>query len=187
MENFPREYHPQPHLESRGGPAQGQQPMATEYRATASRELTQRHDEQPVKRQKLSLEMMSRGSFDQDQRYIHRPYDDHRTPYSPYSLQSQPQQNHATQNQPLQSYGTNFAQVTYSPTVTVPEYSFRHQRTESSSSSTSPPYISPHPDIQGTQSSIVSQPYPSPHSQTGITSHPPAVHLPPLVRSTRRF
>lgn len=186
MENFPREYHPQQHLESRGGLSQGQQPMATEYRSTASRELPQRHDDQPVKRQKLSLDMMNRGSFEQDQRYVHRPYDDHRASYSPYTLPSQTQQNHPTQNQPLQNYSTNFPQATYSPTVAMPEYSFRHQRTESSSS-TSPPYISPQSDIQGTQSSIINQPYPSPHSQTGITSHPPAVHLPPLVRSTRRF
>lgn len=81
--------------------------------------------------------MSNRGVFDQDQRYSDRPYEDQRSNYSTYT----------TRNQPSQNYGLNFPAAPQAGSGTLQDYSFRHQRNDSSS--TTSPYVSPRTEMPG--------------------------------------
>lgn len=135
-EDFPRPYPQQQPLENRGAPANTPHKQGADYSSSTSRGYFP-HDEPSSKRQRTSVDMTSRGVFDQEQRYSERPYEDQRSNYSTYT----------TRNQPSQSYGLNYPSATPSSAGTLQDYSFRHQRTDSTS--TTSPYVSPRTEMPG--------------------------------------
>lgn len=111
------------------------------------------------------MDIANRGLFDQDQRYSDRPYEDQRNNFGTYT----------TRNQPAQNYGLNYPSAPQASSGVLQDYSFRHQRTDSSS--TTSPYVSPRTEIPGympaaSNSSYPTQPresvysYPNPYSTT---------------------
>ena len=134
-------------MENRSAPAQPQNVQTGDYSSIGARAFPQGQEEPSAKRQRISLDVTNRGSFEQDQRYHSRPFEDLRAPYNPYPSRSQPPP----------ALGINFGPPPQSASGTIPDFSFRHQRTDSSS--TSSPYASPRTEIPGYSTS--NQPYSS--------------------------
>ncbi len=96
--------------------------------------------ESPSKRQRTSIDVGDRVIDDQEYKYGGRSYVEQRGPHSAYS--SKP---------PTTNYGSGYFYGPQSAPSSVSEYSFKHQRTQSSS--TSSPYVSPRTEIPGYSSS----------------------------------
>ena len=86
------------------------------------------------------MDLSNRSIDEQEQRYGGRSYMEHRGPYSAYPSR-----------QPAATFGSGFYHGPQSAPSSVSEYSFKHQRTQSSS--TSSPYVSPRTEIPGYSSS----------------------------------
>ncbi|MCJ1463215.1 hypothetical protein MMC07_001820 [Pseudocyphellaria aurata] len=159
-EDFPRPYPQQQPLENRAVPPHKQ---GGDFSSPSSRGYFPTHTEQISKRQRTSVDLTNRGVFDQDQRYSERTYEDQRGNYGTYT----------TRNQPSQSYSLSYPSAPQPTSGTLQDYSFRHQRTDSSS--TTSPYVSPRTELPGympaaSNSSYSTQPresvysYPNPYS-----------------------
>ena len=119
--------------------------------------------------------MTNRGVFDQDQRYSERPYEDQRSSYGTYN----------TRNQPSQNYGLNYPSAPQTSPAALQDYSFRHQRTDSSS--TTSPYVSPRSEIPAympaaSNSSYSTQPRESVYSYPNSYPTAPARQPTPLTQ-----
>ena len=111
-------------------------PVGT-YIPLSSRTFPGDFGESPSKRQRTTLDSDHRFAEEQDQRYGVRSHMDQRGPQSAYPSR-----------QPNATYGSGYVNGPQSaPSSSVSEYSFKHQRTQSSS--TSSPYVSPRTEIPG--------------------------------------
>lgn len=116
--------------------------------------------------------MTSRGVFDQEQRYSERSYDDQRSNYGTY----------ATRNQPSQTIGLNYPTAPQASAGTLQDYSFRHQRTESAS--TTSPYVSPRSEIPGYMPAASNSAYPV-HPRESVYSYPNPYPATPARQTTQ--
>lgn len=140
------------------------------------------YDEQPYKRQRMLSDPMSRSGYDQDQRLSQRSF-----------IQSRDSYGHYTARDPLAAArGSYYPQTALQTTATpMTEYSFVHQRTNSSSVSS--PFVSPHTEYPSYGSSASStmyqqpqraQAYPYPQTQfTARSTMPEIAQALPSYRS----
>ena len=109
------------------------------------------YDEQPYKRQRMLSDPMTRSGLDQDQRLSQRSF-----------IQSRDSYGHYAPRDPLAAArGSYYPQTALQTTATpMTEYSFVHQRTNSSSASS--PFVSPHTEYPSYGSSASSAMYQQP-------------------------
>ena len=109
------------------------------------------YDEQPYKRQRLLSDPMTRSGYDQDQRLSQRSF-----------MQSRDSYGHYTPRDPLAAArGSYYSQTALQTTATpMSEYSFVHQRNNSSSASS--PFVSPHTEFPSYGSSASNALYQQP-------------------------
>ncbi|KAL9027854.1 MAG: hypothetical protein Q9196_003686 [Gyalolechia fulgens] len=88
------------------------------------------------KRQRTSVDLNDRGLFDSD-RYGQRPYIDQRAPFGTFTARDQ------TAN----VFSPAYSQGPQSALTNMSEYSYGHQR--ANSSNTSSPFVSPHTEVSG--------------------------------------
>ncbi|KAL8863179.1 MAG: hypothetical protein Q9178_000554 [Gyalolechia marmorata] len=110
---------------------QSQRPQVGTYGVQYTREA-----EPSQKRQRTSVDYSARDVYDPD-RHHGRPYFDQRAALGGYTVRDQ------TAN----SFNPIYGQASQSALGNVPDYTFGHQRTNSSS--TSSPYTSPHTEVSG--------------------------------------
>lgn len=117
----------------------------------------------PTKRQRNSADLTPRGHFGPNQTYNERDHDDQRHLYNPYS----------TRGQQPSPYEANYPPGANAPPSS--EFTYRHQRTDSSS--TTSPHASPQNEVPGYgSSSAATSTYPS--QTRGPFFHYPAGTLP---------
>ncbi|KAL8935978.1 MAG: hypothetical protein Q9216_005167 [Gyalolechia sp. 2 TL-2023] len=92
--------------------------------------------EPAAKRQRTSVDLNDRALFDAD-RYGQRPYMDQRAPFGTYTAREQA----------ANVFSPAYSQGPQSALSTMSEYSYGHQRTNSSN--TSSPFVSPHTEVSG--------------------------------------
>ena len=140
------------------------------------------YDEQSYKRQRMSSDTVNRSAYDQDQRFSQRSFTQSRDIYGHYPPRD-----------PLAvARGSYYPQTTLQTTATpMTEYSFAHQRTNSSSASS--PFVSPRSEYPSygfsTSNTLYQQPqraqaYQYPQTQyTARSTMPELVQAPPSYRS----
>ncbi|KAL8827907.1 MAG: hypothetical protein Q9170_006827 [Blastenia crenularia] len=115
--------------------------------------------EPAAKRQKTSVDLNDRGLFDQD-RYTQRPYMNQRASYATY----------AARDQTGNMFSPAYSQGAHSALSNVSDYSYGHQR--NNSSNTSSPFVSPHTEISGHTWPSTNMYYPTTIKDTSFT-YPP--------------
>lgn len=140
------------------------------------------YDEQPYKRQRMSSDTMNRSGYDQDQRLSQRSF-----------IQSRDSYGHYPSRDPLAATrGSYYPQTALQTTATpMSEYSFVHQRNNSSSASS--PFVSPRSEYPSygfsTSNTLYQQPqraqaYQYPQTQyTARSTMPELAQAPPSYRS----